>query len=99
MVTEADPAQLDVAEKCIRQGISMAEEMKLRPFYTQGYLFLGELFEIAGGREEARKNLKKAKALYYEMGVNPQFSWPARVQKALARLELMPDEPPSGARG
>jgi Flp pilus assembly protein TadB len=65
-----------------------------------GYLHLGEFFANAGRKEEALESLKKAETMYQEMEVKtPQSSWLKRTQEALARLESMPDEPPSGARG
>jgi len=83
---EADPAQVKVAEGYIRQGIAMSEEMKMTPVSAQGYLFLGEIFEIAGRREEYLNSLRKAYEMWKEMGVGPQSYWLTRTQEALARL-------------
>ncbi|OGP52270.1 MAG: hypothetical protein A2Y79_13375 [Deltaproteobacteria bacterium RBG_13_43_22] len=84
---KADPSHIDEAKRYIQKGISKSEELKSRPTAVMGYLFLGELLVDAGQREEALENLKKAEALYREMGVNPSFYWPTRVAQALARLE------------
>ena len=82
----ADPEQIELAERDIRQGISMAEERKLKASSAQGYLFLGELFARAGKKEGALQNLKKAEAMYREMKVIPQSHWLARAREALGRL-------------
>jgi tetratricopeptide (TPR) repeat protein len=91
-VGKAGPAQIDVAERHIRQGISMAEECKARAFSAQGYRFLGELFADAGKNEEVLENLKKAEAMYLEMKVTPRSHWLARAREALSRLEVGPKE-------
>ena len=83
---EADPAQVEVAEGYIRQGIAMSEEMKTKPVSSQGYLFLGEIFEIAGRREESLDSLRKAYEMCKEMGVGPQSYWLTRTREALTRL-------------
>jgi predicted negative regulator of RcsB-dependent stress response len=88
IVGKADPAQIDVAEKHIGQGISILEELKLRAWYAQGYLFLGELFADAGKKDKAIENLKKAEAMYLEMKVTPKSHWLTRTQGALTRLTL-----------
>jgi tetratricopeptide (TPR) repeat protein len=81
---EADPSKTDVAEQYIRQGISMAEEMKMRPLSAIGHLFLGEVFELAGRREKAIENLKIAEQMGKEMGMG---YWLTRTQEALVRLD------------
>jgi len=87
IVGKADPAHIDVAERDIRQGISILEELKAKGMYALGYLFLGELFADAGQREKALENLKKAEALYLEMKVTPKSHWLIRTQEALGRLQ------------
>ena len=81
------PAQIDIAETHIRQGISIFEERELRPLSAQGYLFLGELFADAGQRDKAIENLKKAEALYLEMKVTPKSYWLVRTQAGLANQQ------------
>ena len=83
---EADPSQADMAQTYIRQAISMAEEINMKPSYAQGYLFMGESFENAGRREEALESLKKAEEMYQEMRVGSKSYWLTRTQEALARL-------------
>jgi len=84
---EVDPSRIGAAEESIRQGISLAKELNARPMTVQGYLFLGEVFEIAGRWEEALENLRKAEQMYQELGVGPHSYWLTRTQEALARLE------------
>jgi tetratricopeptide (TPR) repeat protein len=88
IVGKADPAQINVAEKHIRQGISIHEELKAKAFSAQGYLSLGEVFADAGQRDKAIENLKKAEAMYLEMKVTPRSHWLTRTQQALERLTL-----------
>jgi len=87
IVGEDDPSSIDLAERHIRKGISIAEEIHFKSQVSIGYLFLGEVFEITGRREEALENLRKAEEMYLEMGVAPDSYWLARTREALARLE------------
>jgi tetratricopeptide (TPR) repeat protein len=84
IVGKADPGHIDVAEKHIRQGISILEQREIKAWYALGYLFLGEFFADADQREKAVENLKKAEAMYLEMKVTPKSHWLARTQAALA---------------
>ena len=45
-------------------------ELKIRPFSSLGYLFLGELYADMGQREEALENLKKAREMFKEMRID-----------------------------
>jgi len=76
---KTEPAQISVGEAHIWQGSSMAEERELRAFSVQGYLFLGEFYPDSGRKDAALRNLKKAEAMYREMGVwAPRATdWPA----------------------
>jgi len=75
---------LEKAEESILYGIGMAEEMKLRPFVAEGYLYLGELYLARGRREKARDHLKKAEDMFQEMGMD---SFVTRTREILRRLE------------
>jgi tetratricopeptide (TPR) repeat protein len=44
--------------------------LKIRPFSSLGYLFLGELYADMGQREKALKNLKKASEMFKEMRID-----------------------------
>ncbi len=82
-----EPACIDEAQHQILDGITMVEELRLKPLSAIGYLFSGELFADAGRKKEALKNLKKAEVLYKKMKVTPKSYWLKRTQVALAKLE------------
>ena len=81
---KADISQSDKAEECIVKGIEILDRLKLKPVYTVGYFFLGELYTDAGQREKALENLKKAKGMFQEMGMD---YWLARTRDVLGRLK------------
>jgi tetratricopeptide (TPR) repeat protein len=72
-----------IAEEYIMQGIKDLDELKLKPWYSPGYLFLGELYAGLGRIEDALQNLRKAEMLFHEMGMD---YWLRRAQSALDRL-------------
>ena len=80
---KSDPRQIDKAEEYILKGIRLHEEWELKPLYSIGYLFLGELYADAGQREDALENLKKAEGMYQEMGMD---YWLGKTQEVLGRL-------------
>ena len=67
---KTDPNQFDKAEESILQGINILEEMRLKPFFSQGYLYLGEFYSDIGQKEKAQENLKKAGRMFQEMGMD-----------------------------
>jgi class 3 adenylate cyclase/tetratricopeptide (TPR) repeat protein len=75
--------QTDKAEECILRGIKTLDQLKLRPLYSPGYLFLGELYANTGQREKAMENLNKARVMFQEMKMD---YWLARTQEIFARL-------------
>jgi tetratricopeptide (TPR) repeat protein len=79
-----DKSRWAEAEECILRGMETLDGLKLRPFYAQGYLCLGELYAHAGQREKARENLQKAEAMYQEMGMDYFLR---RTQNELAKLQ------------
>ncbi|MDT8272044.1 MAG: adenylate/guanylate cyclase domain-containing protein [Desulfomonilia bacterium] len=83
---KGEPTSIDEAQHYIQQGITLCEELKLKPLAMMGYLFLGELLVDADRREEARDNLKKAETLCQEMDVSPQSYWLKRTREALAKV-------------
>ena len=74
---------MDKAEEYVLQGIKMLDELKLRPFFSQGYLWLGELYADTGHREKALENLKKAEGMFQEMGMD---YWLANTREVLGKL-------------
>jgi hypothetical protein len=61
------------------------DEMKIKPWVSQGYLYLGELYADTGKREKALENLKKAEAMFQEMGMD---YWLARTKKLLEMVRI-----------
>jgi hypothetical protein len=59
------------------------DELKLEPFYAQGYLFLGELYTYTGQQDKAMENLKKAEGMFLEMGMD---YWLDKTKQVLERL-------------
>lgn len=79
---KSDPSN-NKAQEFILKGIQILDELKLRPGYSQGYIFLGELFVDTGKRNEAVANLKKAERMFREMGMD---YWLGKTEKVLAAL-------------
>jgi class 3 adenylate cyclase/tetratricopeptide (TPR) repeat protein len=80
---KTDPSQSDKAKGCILKGIKILDEMNIKPWSSEGYLCLGELYADAGKREKALENLKKAEEMFQEMGMD---YWLARTQEVMKRL-------------
>jgi ATP/maltotriose-dependent transcriptional regulator MalT len=79
----SDIQQIHKAEECMLQGMKMADELKTKPIYAQGHLFLGEIYAHSGQKEKARESLKKAEAMFQEMGMD---YWLAETRKVSAGL-------------
>jgi tetratricopeptide (TPR) repeat protein len=79
-----DISQRDKAEVHILQGIDILEQLQLKPWVYQGYLYLGELYADTGQREKALKTLKKAEAAFKEMGMD---YWLDKTQEVLKRVQ------------
>ncbi|MCX5852735.1 MAG: AAA family ATPase [Deltaproteobacteria bacterium] len=88
MMEEMTPAIIEKAQRQIRHGIAILEELKSKPLSAVGYLHLGEFLANAGRKDEALESLKKAEALYREMEITPQNYWLTRTQDALKKLGL-----------
>ncbi|MGO9569690.1 MAG: adenylate/guanylate cyclase domain-containing protein [Desulfomonilaceae bacterium] len=82
-IAKTEPTHIEAAEQQILQGISLEEELGVRPWSGVGYLWLGEVYAESGRREEALETLKKAEAMFQEMGMD---YWLGKAQEALARL-------------
>jgi tetratricopeptide (TPR) repeat protein len=80
---KARKSQDDKAQDCILQGIKILNELKLKPLYSQGYLFLGEIYADTGQPEKALQNLRKAEDMFREMGMDYYL---AKTQEVLERL-------------
>ena len=55
------------AKEFMMKGIKILDKMGIRPFLSQGYLHLGELYNQIGQKDEASKYLKKAEGMFNEM--------------------------------
>ena len=71
------------AEECILQGMKIADELKAKPCYAQGHLFLGELYAYGGQKEKALENLKRAETMFQDMGMD---YWLAEAHRITAGL-------------
>jgi tetratricopeptide (TPR) repeat protein len=80
---KTDPSQSDKAEACILKGIKILDEMNVKPWCSEGYFCLGELYADTGKREKALENLKKAEGMFQEMGMD---YWLARTKEVIGRL-------------
>jgi tetratricopeptide (TPR) repeat protein len=80
---KTDPTQIETVVQQILQGINLLEELGIVAESCWGYLWLGEVYAEAGRPEEALAPLKKAEAMFREMGMD---YWLGKAQTALARL-------------
>jgi len=71
------------AEEHILQGIKMLEELNLKPYYSESYLYLGELYADIGQKDKAMETLKKAERMFKEMGMD---YWLIKTREILNRL-------------
>ena len=78
-----ESARGSIGADYILQGMKISDELKLKPFSAQGYLFLGEIYADTGQREKALENLKKAEGMFKEMEMD---YWLAKTQEVLGRL-------------
>ena len=84
IMAKTERSQYSIAEDSILQGIRLLDELELKPFLFQGYLYLGELYADTGQKEKALENLKKAENAFQEMGMD---YWLSRTQEVQERLQ------------
>jgi tetratricopeptide (TPR) repeat protein len=77
-----EPRQVDQAEECFSKGLAILQDQKMRPWYSQGRMFLGEFYLDSGEKERAAENLKEAEAMFQEMGMD---YWLHRTRTLLQR--------------
>ncbi|UCG66237.1 MAG: AAA family ATPase, partial [Deltaproteobacteria bacterium] len=80
---KTDASQSDTAEEHILKGIKILDELRIKPWCSEGYLYLGELYADTGQRGKALENLKKAGGMFKNMGMD---YWLAKTQEILGRL-------------
>ena len=81
---KADASQAGLAEERILQGISLLEEMKIRPWQAEGHMLAGELYADTGQQQKAVTSLNRAQGMFQEMEM---AHWLSRAQRALDRLQ------------
>jgi tetratricopeptide (TPR) repeat protein len=78
-----DSSQRDKAEEYIWKGIEILKDLKIKPYHSQGYLFLGELYNDSDQHEKALEYLKKAEENFLEMEMD---YWLDKTRAVLERL-------------
>jgi tetratricopeptide (TPR) repeat protein len=83
LLGKIDTQQIEKAQQCVLKGMEIFHELKLKPFYAQGHLFLGELYLKNNEEQKTVENLEKAKEMFQEMGMD---YWLTRTREVLGRL-------------
>jgi tetratricopeptide (TPR) repeat protein len=83
VIARKDPTQVEAAVEYIHQGINQSEELGLRAIYPLGYMILGAVYAESGRPKEALEHLKKAEAMFQEMGMD---YWLERTRTLLAKV-------------
>jgi class 3 adenylate cyclase/tetratricopeptide (TPR) repeat protein len=83
VLAKREPQQRTKAEECFSQGLAILDDLKMKPLYAKGRLYLGEFYLDGGEKEKALENLEEAETMFQEMGMN---YWLAEAQEALAKL-------------
>ena len=86
LLGKTDTQQIEKAQQCILKGMEIFRELKLKPFYTQGHLFLGELYLKANEKQQAIKHLEKTEEMFHEMGMD---YWLTKTREVLGRLQKL----------
>jgi class 3 adenylate cyclase/tetratricopeptide (TPR) repeat protein len=77
---DREPADLDEAERHLRQGLGLAQALGMRPLLAHCHLGLGRLSRRLGDHSKAEGHLVAAATLYREMDTR---SWLAQAESAL----------------
>jgi len=84
MITgKTEPLLINKAQGCILKGIEICKQLKIKPFYSLGHLYLGQLYLNGGEKKKALENLKTAEGMFQEMGMD---YWLARTKEVMERL-------------
>ena len=84
---KTEPPQIDQAVANILKGIEICRELKIKAYYSSGYLYLGEIYLNAGEKEKAEDNLKKAEGMFQDMGMDYYLGRTYAVYADLSRKE------------
>jgi hypothetical protein len=79
-----NPPEVEQAEACYRQALTVGNELALRPRLAHCHLGLGTLCAKIGRREQARAELSTPLELYHAMDI---VFWLLRAKAALAQVE------------
>ena len=82
-MAKSDSSQTDRAEEFILKGINILEELRIKPFYSLGYLYLGEVYTDAGQKIKAQETLNKAESMFEKMGMDFYL---AKTKEVIKRL-------------
>ena len=83
-LVKAYKSQYGEGEKYILEGMKLLDGLKLKPWMSRSYLYLGELYADIGQRENALETLKKAEDAFQEMGMDYYLR---RTQEVLERVK------------
>lgn len=83
VIAKTEQSKFDDARQSMVEGIKILENLKLRSQYAVGYFELGELHADNGHTEKALENLKKAEAMFQEMGMD---YWLGKTQEVLGAV-------------
>jgi tetratricopeptide (TPR) repeat protein len=67
VAAQAESPEVEQAENCYRQALSLADELRMRPLAAHCHLGLGTLYQRIGSTEPAQTELATAAALYRSM--------------------------------
>jgi class 3 adenylate cyclase/tetratricopeptide (TPR) repeat protein len=84
VLAKSDASRADEAVSEIRQGIYKLDELRLRPYSSIGYFYLGELYADTDQKAKALEVLGKAKAEFKDMGMD---YWLRRTEEILASIQ------------
>ena len=82
-IGKKEHAEFDKSLEYIRKGIEILDEKKCRSILSYSYFFLGDIYNDMGRKDEALQYLKKAEAMFQEMGMNYYIN---KTQEVLERL-------------
>ena len=77
------PRRAEQAEEYFVTGLAILQDLKMKPLYSQGRMFLGEFFLDTGQKEKAMENLKETETMFQGMGMD---YWLDRARKLLERI-------------
>lgn len=80
---KTDPAQRDQAAEYMLKGIRILDELKIKPWCSEGHLYLGQHYAASGNMQNARHHLKKAESAFREMGLE---YWLQRTREVMVNL-------------